>query len=29
VLIGERLMAQPDPGRALGELLADFAWHPH
>ncbi|MDR3674287.1 MAG: indole-3-glycerol phosphate synthase TrpC [Acidobacteriota bacterium] len=28
VLIGERLMAQPDPGRALGELLADFAWKP-
>ena len=25
VLIGERLMTQPDPGAALGQLLADFA----
>jgi indole-3-glycerol phosphate synthase len=25
VLIGERLMTQPDPGRALEELLAEFA----
>jgi len=25
VLIGERLMTQPDPGRALQELLAEFA----
>jgi indole-3-glycerol phosphate synthase len=24
VLIGERLMAQPDPGKALSELLAEF-----
>jgi indole-3-glycerol phosphate synthase len=25
VLIGERFMTQPDPGAALGELLAEFA----
>jgi indole-3-glycerol phosphate synthase len=25
VLMGERLMAQPDPGKALSELLAEFA----
>jgi indole-3-glycerol phosphate synthase len=28
VLIGERFMTQPDPGAALGELLAEFARHP-
>ena len=29
VLIGERLMTQPDPGKALQRLLADFAGQPH
>ena len=28
VLIGERLMTQPDPGKALRQLLADFAGQP-
>jgi len=28
VLIGERLMTQPDPGQALQRLLADFAGQP-
>ncbi|HXW14210.1 MAG TPA: indole-3-glycerol phosphate synthase TrpC [Terriglobia bacterium] len=28
VLIGERLMTQPDPGKALGQLLAEFAGQP-
>ncbi|MFZ0962016.1 MAG: indole-3-glycerol phosphate synthase TrpC [Terriglobia bacterium] len=28
VLIGERLMTQPDPGQALGELLAEFSAKP-
>jgi indole-3-glycerol phosphate synthase len=28
VLIGERLMTQPDPGQALGQLLAEFAGQP-
>lgn len=29
VLIGERLMTQPDPGQALQKLLADFAGQPN
>ena len=28
VLIGERLMTQPDPGKALSQLLAEFAGQP-
>jgi indole-3-glycerol phosphate synthase len=28
VLMGERLMSQPDPGKALQELLTEFARHP-
>ena len=28
VLIGERLMTQPDPGKALRQLLAEFAGQP-
>jgi indole-3-glycerol phosphate synthase len=28
VLMGERLMSQPDPGQALQRLLADFSRQP-